>query len=170
MSQRSFTLLLTAAAATIGASPLGAQGRGAAELDIGDPARLVGVAAVGVRATAEWDEEITNSAGGATQSQFEEALLTGFEAAISGAESGPRYEPGSSSFVLCHVDTFYDRGLIVYAVRVSYHAPDADGSSVIRWLDGSVGSYTAQQLHVIWTLSDQCADAFLEAWREANPG
>ncbi len=43
-----------------------------------------------------------------------------------------------------------------------------DGRLLIDWLESWVGSYTAQQLHVIWTLADQCAEAFLEDWRAAN--
>jgi hypothetical protein len=145
------------------AAPLAAQ-------EIDDPAALAGVPAVALRATAVWDEEITTSAGGATGAQFEEALLSGLRTAIDEADPGPLIDPGAAGSLLCHVDTFYDRGLIVYAVRVSYHRPDADGIPVIAWLESSVGSYTAEQLHVIWTLADQCADAFLEDWRAANPG
>jgi len=157
-------VLLALAALTLAAGALRAQ-----SVAIGDPARLAGVDPLGVRATAAWDEEITTSAGGATQEQFEQALLMGFEEAISTADPGPRYRPEAASFVHCHVDTFYDRGLIVYSVWVALFAPDASGLPVVRWLDSWVGSYTAQQLHVIWTLSDQCAASFLEAWREANP-
>jgi hypothetical protein len=145
------------------AAPLAAQ-------EIDDPAALAGVPAVALRATAVWDEEITTSAGGATGAQFEEALLSGLRTAIDEADQGPLIDPGAAGSLLCHVDTFYDRGLIVYSVRVSYHRPDADGIPVIAWLESSVGSYTAEQLHVIWTLADQCADAFLEDWRAANPG
>lgn len=136
--------------------------------EIGDPSRLAGIDAVAIRADASWDELITTSAGGATEGQFQEALLVGLEAALSGAETGPEVDPGEASFVLCHVDTFYDSGLIVYAVRVSYHRVGADGLPVIAWLESWVGSYTTQQLHVIWTLADQCAAAFLEDWRTAN--
>jgi len=97
-----------------------------------------------------------------------EALGLGLEQAMTGAARGPRVDPRAQSFLLCHVDTFYDRGLIVYSVRVSYHRPAEAGPPVIAWLHSSVGSYTAQQLHVIWTLADQCADTFLDAWAEAN--
>ncbi len=136
--------------------------------DIGDPAALTGLEEVAVRASAVWDEMITMSAGGATADQFRAALLMGFEEAIGAAEGGPRLEPGAPTHLLCHVDTFYDSGLIVYAVRVSHHRPDGDGRTVVTWLESWVGSYTAQQLHVIWTLADQCAEAFLEDWRAAN--
>lgn len=136
--------------------------------DTADPTVLRGVSSVAVRASADWDELITTSAGGATQGQFEQALLSAFHDAMVGAASGPTVSDEAAELVLCHVDTFYDTGLIAYAVRVSYHRPDADGRHVIAWLESSVGTYTTQQLHVIWTLGDRCAEAFLTAWREAN--
>ncbi len=138
--------------------------------DIGDPAALAGVSTVSLRATADWDELITTSVGGATASQFEEALLAGFETAIDGAVGTVRRDPAAEEFVLCHVDTFYDSGLIVYAARASFHRPESDGRHVVTWLESWVGSYTAQQLHLVWTLADQCAEAFLDDWRAANPG
>jgi hypothetical protein len=128
------------------------------------------VSRVAVRASADWDELITTTAGGATADQFREALLQGFTEALRSAEAGPTVAADAPAFVLCHVDTFYDSGLIVYSVRVSLHVAPASGPSVITWLQSSVGSYTAQQLHVIWTLGDQCARAFATAWRSANPG
>ena len=137
--------------------------------EVGEASRLAGVASVALRASAVWDELITTSAGGATEAQFEEALRSGFEMAMSSADPGPTITGDEASFVLCHVDTFYDSGLIVYSVRVSHHRPGPDGLPVITWLKSWVGSYTAQQLHVIWTLADQCAAAFLEDWRTANP-
>ena len=140
----------------------------AQELD--DPVRLAGVTEVAVRASAVWDELITTSAGGATEAQFEEALLAGFGAAIAEADTAPRADPDARDAVRCHVDTFYESGLIIYSVRVALHRPAADGREVITWLRSWVGSYTAQQLHVIWQLSDQCASTFLDAWRAANPG
>lgn len=141
-----------------------------AQDDVHDLGRLSGLTRLDVRATAVWDELITTSAGGATDAQFEEALLQGLQEAIRGAERGPALDPAAPSFLLCHVDTYYDSGLIVYSVRVSHHEPHDDGGHAITWLRSWVGSYTAQQLHVIWTLADQCADAFLEDWRTANPG
>jgi hypothetical protein len=145
------------------ATPIAAQ-------DVSDPARLAGVESVAVRASAVWDELITTSAGGATEAQFEEALLMGLRDAISGAERGPRLDDEAASFLLCHVDTFYESTLIIYSVRVSYHEPGPGGQPAITWLRSWVGSYTAQQLHVIWTLADQCADAFLGDWRTVNGG
>ena len=138
--------------------------------DISDPARLAGIERVAVRASAVWDELITTSAGGATEEQFEQALLMGLENAIAGAAPAPRLDPEAPTFLLCHVDTYYDSGLIVYSVRVSHHVPSENGRPVIDWLESSVGSYTAQQLHVIWTIADQCAEAFLNDWRTANGG
>ena len=137
--------------------------------EIGDPSRLAGVRSVAVRVTAVWDELITTAAGGATEGQFREALLMGLEAAIRNAEIGPTLGPDAPNYVLCHVDTYYDSGLIVYSVRVSHHEPDAQGRPVITWLQSWVGSYPAQQLHLMWTLADQCAKALLEDWQTANP-
>jgi hypothetical protein len=136
---------------------------------IDDPARLAGVTSVALRASASWDELITTDAGGATAAQFREALTLGLEEAIRGGETGPRLDPDASRYVLCHVDTAYDTGLIIYAVRVSYHQPGDDGIPLIAWLRSWVGSYTTQQLHLLWTLADQCAGAFLQAWAKANP-
>lgn len=138
--------------------------------DVSDPARLAGLDRVAVRTSAVWDELITTTAGGATEAQFEEALLLGLEEAIGGATPGPRLDPEAPTHLLCHVDTFYDAGLIVYSVRVSHHAPDASGRMIIDWIESRVGSYTAQQLHVIWTIADQCAELFLDDWRAANAG
>jgi hypothetical protein len=153
------------AAATLSglAAPVTAQ-------DVSDPARLAGVQGVAVRTSAVWDEMITTSAGGATEAQFEEALLMGLRDAIDSAERGPQLDDDAGAFLLCHVDTFYESGLIVYSVRVSYHEPGPGDRPAITWLRSWVGSYTAQQLHVIWTLADQCADAFLEDWRSVNGG
>ena len=137
--------------------------------EIGDPSRLSGVVSVAVRATAVWDELITTTAGGATEDQFREALLIGLEAAIRSAEVGPTLEADAPNYLLCHVDTYYDSGLIVYSVRVSHHEPDAQGRTVITWLKSWVGSYPTQQLHLMWTLADQCAGALAEDWQTANP-
>ena len=56
----------------------------------------------------------------------------------------------------------------MYSVLVSIVRPDEAGVDVIRWQRSWVGSYTARQLHVIWSLADQCAEAFLDGWAEAN--
>jgi len=135
-----------------------------------DPSRLEGVASVALRASADWDELITTDAGGATEGQFVEALLAGLRETMAGAERAPAADDDAPGSLLCHVDTFYETGLIVYSVRVSYQRPDAEGVPVIAWLHSSVGSYTSQQLHLIWTLSERCAQTFLDAWTEANPG
>lgn len=135
--------------------------------DIGHPTGLAGVERVAVRASAVWDELITTTAGGATGGQFEEALSMGFRDALAGGD-GPTVTGDAPGFALCHVDTFYDSGLIVYAVRTSYHRPDSGGRYVVAWLQSEVGSFTAQQLHLVWTLGERCADSFLGAWNDAN--
>lgn len=137
--------------------------------EIGDAQRLAGVTAVALRATADWDELITNTAGGATEDQFEEALLKGLQEAIAAAPRAPRAVAGAPDVLECHVDTFYESGLIAYAVRAALLRPGGDGRPVATWLESHVGTYTAQQLHLMWTLADQCADAFLAKWVAANP-
>lgn len=152
-------ILLIAEAIVV--APCGAQ-------EIDDAARLAGVASVALRASASWDDLITTDAGGATSAQFHEALTLGLEEAIRGGWTGPRLDADADGYVLCHVDTAYETGLVLYAVRVSYHEPGEDGPPVIVWLRSWVGSYTTQQLHLLWGLADQCAHAFLEAWAEGN--
>ena len=136
-----------------------------------DPSRLAGLRQVQVRADAVWDEAITMSAGGATPEQFREAIQQTFQESIATADAGPAVAPDAPTTVACHVDTFYDSGLIVYALRTQVEAAGTDGLPVIVWLESSVGSYTVQQLHLMFGLGEQCAESFLAAWRSVNaPG
>lgn len=138
--------------------------------DASDPARLSGLSSVGARVEATWDELITTEAGGATTGQFLQALRMSFEGAIADAEAGPTLDSDASRYLVCHVDTFYETGLIVYSLRVSLHEPFPERGSVIIWIKSWVGSYTVQQLHLMFTLGEQCADGFAEDWSVANPG
>lgn len=133
-----------------------------------DPARLAGLTEVDAHAEAQWDELITVEAGGATQGQFLQALQQSFRNAIAEADAAPSVLDRSPVTVTCHVDTFYDTGLIVYSLRVHTETAGADGTPVITWIKSSVGSYTVQQLHLMFRLGQQCADSFLEDWRGAN--
>jgi hypothetical protein len=133
-----------------------------------DASRLAGLETVGVRAEAAWDELITMEAGGATSDQFLQALEATFGDAIGNADAGPEVGDGGTASVACHVDTFYETGLIVYALRVQVERPGDDGRPVIIWIRSWVGSFTVQQLHLMFSLGEQCAEAFLEAWRSAN--
>lgn len=135
---------------------------------VDDPARLTGLTEVGVRAEAQWDELITVEAGGATQGQFLEALRLSFREAISEADAAPGVVDGAAVTVTCHVDTFYDTGLIVYSLRVQTEEPGSGGAPVITWIKSGVGSYTVQQLHLMFRLGEQCAESFLEDWRSVN--
>ncbi|MDA0327953.1 MAG: hypothetical protein O2958_02910 [Gemmatimonadetes bacterium] len=133
-----------------------------------DPARLAGVVRVQVRADAVWDEQITVSAGGATPEQFVEALRQSFASSIASADAAPSIVPGAPNTVACHVDTFYESGLIVYALRVHAERPGADGAPVITWIKSWVGSYSVQQLHLMFRLGEQCAESFLADWKSVN--
>ena len=108
------------------------------------------------------------NAGGATADQFRQAIQIGLQDAIRAADAGPLLNPTAPNYLECPEDTQYETGLIVFSVRVSHHEPDADGRHVITWLDSWVGSYPTRQLHLMWTLADQCAKTFLDAWVEAG--
>jgi hypothetical protein len=135
---------------------------------VDDPARLAGVDQVQVRAEAAWDELITMEAGGATPDQFRDALRQTFEGTIASADAAPSVVAGAPVTVACHVDTFYDTGLIVYSLRTQVEEPGPDGQPVIVWIKSTVGSYTVQQLHLMFSLGEQCAESFLDDWRSAN--
>jgi hypothetical protein len=141
---------------------------GASAQSVDDVSRLAGIERVSVRAEADWDETITVEAGGATEEQFRQALGMTFEEALSAAEAAPTMVPGAPVTVACHVDTFYDTGLIVYSLRTQVEAAGVDGAPVITWIRSWVGSFTTRQLHLMFTLGEQCAESFLEDWRSVN--
>ena len=136
--------------------------------DVDDPVRLAGIDRVDLTADAAWDELITTDVGGATEAQFLEALRMTFAASIGGAEHAPTVLEGAPVTVRCHVDTFYDSGLIIYALRVQTEEPGPDGLVVATWVKSWVGSFTVQQLHQMFRLGEQCAESFLEDWRGVN--
>ena len=135
---------------------------------IDDPTRLAGVERVQVRAEAQWDEMITMSAGGATQDQFRQALQQTFEETIASADAAPSVVPGAEATITCHVDTFYETGQIIYGLRTQLERISSDGESVIVWIKSWVGNFNVQQMHVMFTLGEQCAESFLEDWQSAN--
>jgi hypothetical protein len=135
---------------------------------IDDPARLAGIERVQLRADAAWDEMITQSAGGATGAQFEEALRMTFNDAIKSADAAPSVVAGAPVTVACHVDTFYETGQIVYSLRTQLERPGDDGQPVIVWIKSWVGNFSVQQMHVMFTLGNQCAESFLDDWQSAN--
>lgn len=130
--------------------------------------RLAGIDLIDTRVEAFWDEAITMEAGGATSDQFLQALQMTFRDAIANADAAPAVVDGAPTSVACHVDTFYETGLIVYALRAQVEEADDDGRPVIVWIRSWVGSFTVQQLHLMFSLGEQCAEAFLEDWRSAN--
>jgi len=107
-------------------------------------------------------------AGGATPDQFLDALRMTFTNSLSEASRAPLVVQSAPTTVACHVDTFYDTGLIVYSLRVQTEAPGNDGRPVITWIRSWVGSFTVQQLHLMFRLGEQCAESFLEEWRVVN--
>lgn len=153
--------LLALVAALVTAAPTSAQA-------VDDPARLAGLDRVDISTEAQWDELITTEAGAATEGQFVEALGMSFAASMGEAETGPTVLEGAPVTVRCHVDTFYDRGLIVYGLRVQTEVPGDDGEPVVTWIRSWVGSYTVQQLHLMFRLGEQCAESFLEDWQSVN--
>jgi hypothetical protein len=124
---------------------------------------------VQLRAEVAWDELITMEAGGATSDQFLEALTQTFEAAMTAEDAAPSVVAGAPVTVVCHVDTFYDTGLIVYSLRVqAERAASVDGTSVITWIKSWAGSYPVAQMHLLFRLGELCADGFLDDWKSAN--
>lgn len=140
----------------------------AAAQAIDAPARLAGIEAVRVRADASWDEAITMEAGGATPDQFLDALRMTFESRLSQAPLALSVADDAATTVACHVDTFYDAGLIVYSLRVQTEGPGNDGGPVVTWIRSRVGSFTVQQLHLMFRLGEECAETFLQEWRTVN--
>lgn len=161
VSRTSLLLLVAASGILAAGGPVAAQA-------VEDPARLAGLGRVDIATEAQWDELITTEAGAATEGQFVEALGMSFAAAMGEAEAGPTVLEGAPVTVRCHVDTFYDRGLIVYGLRVQTEVPGDDGEPVVTWIRSWVGSYTVQQLHLMFRLGEQCAESFLEDWRGVN--
>lgn len=141
---------------------------GTSAQEIGDAGRLTGIDRIAVRVDAAWDELITMEAGGATEDQFVQALEMTFAQAISEADAAPSVDGASPYTVACHVDTFYDTGLIIYSFRAQLERAGDDGLPVVLWLRSWVGSFTTQQLHLTFTLGEQCAKSFLEEWKSAN--
>lgn len=135
----------------------------------GDPARLQGVTPVDVRAMVDWDDLITETAGGATEEQFHQAVVQTFEATLR--EQEVDIDSSSERFLLCRVETIYNSGLISFAARVELHEPfGAPGQSAITWHRTWVGSAPVQGMHLLFQIGEQCAEDFVEAWTAANRG
>ena len=135
----------------------------------GDPARLVDAVPVAVRAAVDWDELITETAGGATEDQFHQAVIQTFEASLR--EMGVAVDASSERFLMCRVETIYDSGLISFAARVEFHEPfGAPGQTAISWHRTWIGTAPLQGMHLLFRIGEQCAEDFVEAWTAANPG
>ena len=135
----------------------------------GDPARLRGVTPVAVRALVDWDQLITETAGGATEEQFHQAVVQTFEATLE--DKGVEIDPSSERFLMCRVETIYNSGLISFAPRVELHEPfGAPGQSAITWHRTWIGSAPVQGMHLLFQIGEQCAEDFADAWTAANTG
>jgi hypothetical protein len=141
----------------------------AAQAAFCDPARLVGITPVAARAVVDWDELITETAGGATEGQFHQAVIQTFEASLE--ELGVPLDAASERFLLCRVETIYDSGLIAFAARVELHEPfGGPGQTAITWHRTWIGTAPVQGMHLLFRIGEQCAEDFAEDWRAANPG
>ncbi|MEX2467987.1 MAG: hypothetical protein WD995_13840 [Gemmatimonadota bacterium] len=149
---------------------LPAPARVAAQMEaFGDPARLVGAAPLAVRAVVEWDELITETAGGATEDQFHQAVIETFEASLG--EMGVPVDDAAERMLVCRVETFYNSGSIAFAARVEFHEPfGRPGQTAITWHRTWIGTTSVQGMHLLFRIGEQCAEDFAEAWRAANPG
>jgi hypothetical protein len=141
-----------------------------AQMDaFGDPARLADAMPVAVRAAVDWDELITETAGGATEEQFHQAVFQTFEAALG--EMGASVDASSERFLMCRVETIYDSGLISFAARVELHEPfGAPGQTAISWHRTWIGTAPVQGMHLLFRVGEQCAEDFVEAWTAAKAG
>lgn len=130
----------------------------------GDPERLTEAGPLRVAAVVDWDELITETAGGATPDQFHQAVFQTFEAALE--EAGVSLDPAALRTLLCRVETIYQGGLIAYAARVELHEPvtvDGKGLTAITWHRTWIGSAPVQEMHRLFAVGEQCAADFLEA-------
>jgi hypothetical protein len=135
----------------------------------GDPARLRDVTPVAARAVVDWDQLITETAGGATEDQFHQAVIQTFEAEL-GAQ-GVAVDASSERFLMCRVETLYNSGVIAFAARVELHEPfGAPGQTAITWHRTWIGSAPVQGMHLLFRIGEQCAEDFVEAWSAANGG
>jgi len=151
-----------------GAVTLGAPGAltGQEPARFGDPARLEAALPVAVAAVVDWDEMITESAGGATPDQFHQAVFQTFGAELR--ERGVPLDSAAERTLLCRVETLYDGGLITFAARVELHEPTLVGGSpvpAITWHRTWIGSAPTQGMHRLFSIGEQCASDFVEAWR-----
>jgi hypothetical protein len=133
-----------------------------------DPRRLLGIESVSLRSGLDWDELITTEAGGATAAQFARALEQGMAEVMRAAAEAPSVDGEAAHTLRCHVDTFYDVGLVVYGLRVQVERPEAGGEAPVAvWIESHAGSYALNQLHLLSGLGRRCAERFLDAWRSA---
>ncbi|MEX2471943.1 MAG: hypothetical protein WEA34_07185 [Gemmatimonadota bacterium] len=160
-SPRALVLTLLLVAPGVGATPALAQ-----DASFGDRSRLAAATPLGVQAVVEWDDLITETAGGATEDQFHDAVIQTFENKL--AELGVSLDPAAERFLLCRVETLYDSGLIAFAARVELHEPFGDGSSTaITWHQTWIGTTPVRGMHMLFTIGEQCAEDFVEARGDA---
>ncbi len=158
---RPLVLALLLVAPALRAAPALAQ-----DASFGDASRLAGATPLGVRAVVEWDDLITETAGGATEGQFHDAVIQTFENALE--ELGVSLDPAAERLLVCRVETLYDSGLIAFAARVELHEPFGDGSSTaITWHQTWIGTTPVRGMHMLFTIGEQCAEDFVEARGDA---
>lgn len=165
-----WTLSRTALAALIVPALLHAPTDAAAQMEaFGDPSRLRDVTPVAARAMVDWDELITETAGGATGEQFHEAVVQTFEDELEAL--GVSLDASSERFLMCRVETLYESGQIAFAARVELHEPfGAPGQTAITWHRTWIGTAPVQDMHLLFRIGEQCAEDFVEAWSAANAG
>lgn len=157
-------LVALVAALSLGGAPASAQ----QDAGFGDPTRLAGVAPIGVRAVVDWDELITETAGGATPDQFHQAVFQTFRNELQNLRVP--LDDASPRFLLCRVETIYETGLVAFAVRVELHEPFADtGGTAITWHRTWLGTTPIQGMHRLFTIGEQCAQDFHEVYEAQNP-
>lgn len=138
----------------------------AQDASFGDPSRLAEATPLAVRAAVQWDDLITETAGGATEDQFHDAVVQTFENTLE--ELGVALDPAAERFLVCRVETLYDSGLIAFAARVELHEPFGDGSSTaITWHRTWIGTTPVRGMHMLFTIGEQCAEDFVEARGDA---
>lgn len=145
-----------------------ADGASAQDSGFGDASRLAAATPLGVRAEVAWDILITETAGGATEDQFHDAVTQTFENKLE--ELGVAVDAEAERFLLCRVETLYDSGLIAFAARVELHEPFGEGdATAITWHRTWIGTTPVRGMHMLFTIGEQCAEDFVDA-RDAAGG
>lgn len=137
--------------------------------ELGDPARLVGAPPLAVRTVVNWDRVLTETAGGPTEGQFQEAVSKAFEESLR--DFGVPIDPDSENFLLCRVETMYGNGVVAFTGRVELHEPfGAEGETAVSWQQPQIGALPVDEMQVLFRVGERCAEDFAEAWIAARSG